>query len=187
MQIDKSGPFIDRSYRLRFVSQFCICVLAVAVISLSAFYYLTDTETGITYYQALLTLNGLRQNILPATVLTGLTVTIVITAAVLTITLFGSHKIAGPIYRLERSLESIGNGDLTLKIKFRPSDAIGGLAEEINSLTSNLNEKISDINGTLKDIRKEIEGIGINTDQPSAALIEKVGLIKKAMSNFKTE
>ena len=187
MQIDKSGPFIDRSYRLRFVSQFCICVLAVAVISLSAFYYLTDAETGITYYQALLTLNGLRQNILPAMILTSLTVTIIITSAVLTITLFGSHKIAGPIYRLERSLESIGNGDLTLKVKFRPTDGISGLAEEINALTGNLNEKISDISRMLKEIKKEAEGLGVNSDQPAGALIEKIKLTKKAVSGFKIE
>lgn len=183
----KGSSFINRGSQLRFVTHLCGSVLIGAVLSIAVFYYWTYAECGITYYQTLLTLHGLRQNILPATIFTGLTVTIVITAAILAVTLFASHKIAGPIYRLERSLESIGSGDLTLKIRFRPHDAVSGIAEEINSLTHNLNEKISDISRNLKEIRKEAEEIRKKPHQPPAILIDKIRLAKKAVSDFKTE
>lgn len=186
MSADKSS-FINKGAQLKFVIHFCGSVLIGAVLSIALFYYWTYAELGITYYQTLLTLNGLRQNIIPAMMIAGLTTTVAVTAAVLAVTLFASHKIAGPIYRLERSLESIGGGDLTLEVRFRPYDAINGISEDINSLTVSLNKRITDISGNLEGIRREAEEIRRNPHHPSTALIDKVRLAKKAVSDFKTQ
>lgn len=179
--------YINKGAQLKFVTHFCVSVLIGAVLSIALFYYWTYAELGITYYQTLLTLQGLRQNILTAIVITCLTTTVAVTAAVLAVTLFASHKIAGPIYRLERSLEAIGRGDLSLKIRFRPYDAVNGLSEEINTLTASLNSRIADINGNLEEIRREAEEIRKNPHHPSTILIDKIRLTKKAVSDFKTQ
>ncbi|RLC24917.1 MAG: hypothetical protein DRH21_04760 [Deltaproteobacteria bacterium] len=45
---------------------------------------------------------------------------------------FFPYAIAGPLYRIEKKLVDIGNGDLKKKIKLRKGDEVGELADSIN-------------------------------------------------------
>lgn len=57
--------------------------------------------------------------------------------------LFGiiySHKLAGPIYRIEKSVLQLINGSRDFKIKLRKGDEFQKLAETINRLIEYLNE-----------------------------------------------
>lgn len=56
--------------------------------------------------------------------------------------LFLPQKIAGPIYRIELGLASIGGGDLTTKITLRDEDALQDLAEAVNLTTLALRDKV---------------------------------------------
>lgn len=185
---DRQGrSFIRKRYQLRFVTQFCGGVIIGVCLPLLIFYLYTYSELGVTYYQALLTLKGLKQNLLSAMVFTGGIVVILLSLAILAVTLMGSHKIAGPIYRLEKSLESIGNGDLSLRIKFRKNDAIERLANEINIATESLNTRICIIGGNIKGIREEAERLRKDPHQSPEILMEKLRLIRKEVSGLKTE
>lgn len=172
---------------LKFITSFSLSVLIAAVIFVTIFYIYTYRELGSSHSQALLTLQGLRHNILPAIVLTGGIVVIFATLAILMMTLINSNKIAGPIYRLEKSFESIGDGDLSLRIKFRKGDAVNGLAEGVNSVSESLGTKISNISREMKEIRDEAERLRADPEQSTAVLMEKIRLAKKTVSEFKTE
>ncbi|MEK7851053.1 MAG: hypothetical protein AAB275_04150, partial [Deltaproteobacteria bacterium] len=102
----------------------------------------------------------------------------------LMITLINSHEIAGPIYRLERSIESIGGGDFSLRIKFRRRDIVNGLADGVNNASESLDTKISDISREMREIRAEAERMRANPDQSPAILTEKIRLVKKTVSEF---
>lgn len=54
-----------------------------------------------------------------------------------------SHRIAGPVYRLEKDLERIANGDLSLRIKLRKKDELGSIAAGINRVLDRITEKYS--------------------------------------------
>ncbi|MEK7851736.1 MAG: hypothetical protein AAB275_07610 [Deltaproteobacteria bacterium] len=183
----RGSSFIQRRYQLRFITYFCGSILAVGLLSILILYLYTYSEIGGTsYYQALLTVKGLKQHITHAMMFTGGIVIILASAATLTITLIGSHKIAGPIYRLERSLEAIGNGNLSQKIKFRENDAIRELADNINKTTESLNEKVSIIGMNLKGVREEAERLRANPQHSQSILLEKIRLLKKNVSGLKT-
>lgn len=183
----KGAGFITQRAQIKFIIHFCISVLISAVIFAAIFYLYTYKELGSSHSQALLTLMGLRHDILPAMLLTGGIVVVFSTLAVLIITLLNSHKIAGPVYRLERRLESMGGFDLSTRIRFRKGDAVNGLAEGLNSASKRLDSKISEISRELKDVREEAERIRANPGGPTTALMEKIGLARKAVSEFKTE
>ena len=51
---------------------------------------------------------------------------------------FLSHKIAGPIYRVERVAEEIGKGNLGIKVKFRKGDDLHHLADSLNKMLANM-------------------------------------------------
>ena len=49
-----------------------------------------------------------------------------------------SHKIAGPLYRIEKSIEQIAKGDLDLKVKLRQGDEFKEIAHALNHMTEKL-------------------------------------------------
>ena len=62
------------------------------------------------------------------------------------VTLFaiiGSHKLAGPIYRFERSARVVGSGDLTHRIKTRTGDELGDLRDEFNIMVESIQRLVS--------------------------------------------
>ncbi|MFA5142863.1 MAG: methyl-accepting chemotaxis protein [Candidatus Omnitrophota bacterium] len=54
-----------------------------------------------------------------------------------------SHKIAGPIYRIEKFLGSMASGDLSTRITLRRGDEMVSLADSINRLTDSLSQRVS--------------------------------------------
>lgn len=51
-----------------------------------------------------------------------------------------SHRIAGPIYRLEKELDRIAKGDLSVRIKIRRKDELHSIAEGINKVLDRINK-----------------------------------------------
>ena len=64
-----------------------------------------------------------------------------VSAAVLFWGVLISHRIAGPIYRLEKDLEKIAGGDFSLRIKIRKKDELGSIAAGINKVLDRITEK----------------------------------------------
>ncbi len=56
----------------------------------------------------------------------------------LLISLYVSHRFAGPIYRFEKSCQSLGAGDLTHRVCLRTGDELMELQEEFNGMAAAL-------------------------------------------------
>jgi methyl-accepting chemotaxis protein len=54
------------------------------------------------------------------------------------ISLYVSHRFAGPIYRFEQSAQEIGAGDLTHRVSLRTGDELMELQEEFNGMVAGL-------------------------------------------------
>lgn len=52
--------------------------------------------------------------------------------------IFLSHKIAGPIYRIEKSLDTMASGDLSFRITLRRGDEMVTLADAVNRLSQSI-------------------------------------------------
>ncbi len=59
-------------------------------------------------------------------------------ALMLLISLYVSHRFAGPIYRFEKSAQALGGGDLTHRVSLRTGDELMELQEEFNAMASAL-------------------------------------------------
>lgn len=53
-----------------------------------------------------------------------------------------SHRLAGPIYRLEKDLEDIAKGNFSLRIKFRKKDELKSIAEGINRILDEIEKRL---------------------------------------------
>lgn len=56
----------------------------------------------------------------------------------LMISLYVSHRFAGPIYRFEKSAQIVASGDLTHRVSLRTGDELLELQEEFNGMVANL-------------------------------------------------
>jgi len=65
------------------------------------------------------------------------------------------YAIAGPLYRIEKDLADIGEGNLRKDIKIRKWDELKDLADSINLMIGGLRDKIK----TISDISGQIEGL----------------------------
>lgn len=52
-----------------------------------------------------------------------------------------THRIVGPIYRLERELDNVISGKKISKIRFRKNDAFKSLAEKVNTIITRLQKE----------------------------------------------
>ncbi len=59
------------------------------------------------------------------------------------IAIFFSHKIAGPIYRVEKIAEELKNGNLNIKVRFRKGDELQHLATALNNMISGIKELVA--------------------------------------------
>lgn len=68
---------------------------------------------------------------------------------------FLPQKIAGPVYRIQKSLDSIRTGNLTEVVKLRTGDTLMDLADSVNETTASLREKILEI----KAVQEELDAL----------------------------
>lgn len=151
---------IEKGYKADFIIKFCLLVIIGAMLSGLFLFFIWEREVGITYSRAISTLVSVRGLLIPAIAVSILLQVVILSLVSIGLTLLVSHKIAGPIYRLEKGLEIIGQGDLTTNIRFRAKDQIHDLAESFNQMTQDLNLKVKemmDAQSTLKMCKRRLD------------------------------
>ncbi|MDD5301608.1 MAG: methyl-accepting chemotaxis protein [Elusimicrobia bacterium] len=104
----------------------------------------------------------------------------------LLISLYVSHRFAGPIYRFEKSCQSLSTGDLTHRVSLRTGDELMELQEEFNGMAAalqallqkdrNLAQRLSE---RVEEIAKRLpEGAGSARDDLKALKLELDHLTK---------
>ncbi|MBI3354372.1 MAG: methyl-accepting chemotaxis protein [Nitrospirae bacterium] len=152
--------FIKKEFQTKFIIKFCLIVILSALISGVILYFSTNKSVGNTYLESLNIIKLLNDTLIINLLYTGLITIIVISIVTIALTLFASHKIAGPLYRLEKNAEVIGNGDLTLETRLRENDEVTGVAEALNKMTQGLRSNMIDIRNNLDDVKRVSEEAG---------------------------
>ena len=95
-----------------------------------------------------------------------------------------SHRIAGPLYRFEKSLEEIAEGNLAHRCRLRKNDQLDELSQSLNRFTERLDDRL----GQLKRLAGEASRLcaKAETAQDRVRLTEIVARLKEATDAFKT-
>ena len=101
------------------------------------------------------------------------------------ISIFISHRIAGPLYRIKRSLSKITQGDLSVFVKLRKWDDLKDLAEHINLLVDELRTFVTALRNDydllsdyIQELEQKIES-KILTEESGREIIKKVQASRK--------
>ena len=77
----------------------------------------------------------------------------------LLISLYVSHRFAGPIFRFEKSCQSLSTGDLTHRVSLRTGDELMELQEEFNAMAAALQALVQKDRNLAQRLTERIEEI----------------------------
>ena len=128
---------VDRNYQMRFITRLLVVVLVVAALSALA----ASSILWRTMYFA----EGSRATLIACLITIALTLLFELLLAIPIVFYVGirqSHRIVGPMNRLKRTLEAIGQGDCSQRITFRKGDALEELANAVNRMAERLVQRL---------------------------------------------
>ncbi len=134
--------------------------IAMAGIGLMAliFYFYSSREINGTFRQFHIQAQNFLDYLLPTVIMS--TLAAILFAAAITV--FFPHKIAGPLYRIEKELKNrVSEGDFTVRFTIRKGDEVSDLPETVNLLLDKLRymiEKAKRPAEELYTITSETEG-----------------------------
>jgi methyl-accepting chemotaxis protein len=145
--------FIKKEFQFRFISRFCLLILIGGMLSTGLILYFSQGNLTSLFSNSCLVVTDTAFFILPAVLYTNLVTIVIISLSMIALTLFVSHKIAGPLFRLEKDINVIAEGNLNFTVKLRKGDQLRELSEDINHMTKCLNNKVASIQAGLEQIR----------------------------------
>ena len=180
---------LERSFKLKFGLKLCLLTIAgMAAVTLLLYFY-TAGNLGGSYKEAIYTIYDLKIRIFPLVFASSYSIFIlaVVTASIAVITVLFSHKIAGPLFRVERNLEEIGSGDLTVQTRFRGNDQMKALSDDINGMTRSLNHaarSLADSYSLVEEREKDLTKLLETEPLDKGRLSEAAGRLALAIEQF---
>jgi len=105
------------------------------------------------------------------------------------VSIFITHKIAGPLYRLKKSLSQVTEGNLNVVVKLRKWDDLQDLAEHVNILIGELRTFVTTLRNDynllseyILELEHKIE-IKMLTEESGREIINKVQESRKNIEN----
>jgi len=110
---------------------------------------------------------------------------IFITPFVAVIGIFLSHRIAGPIFRMEKFLYDMASGNLASRITLRQNDELTTLANGINNLAESMSSSISVQKALVNSISDNIVNIKKAIDSKSYDISGLAGAVNRVDNEIK--
>jgi len=151
---------VKMKFQRDFILKFCAIIIISALIIAGIVYALSLSSTTAVFENSRLILKTTADFMVPLLILSCLVAIIAMGTLTIIFTLVISHRIAGPLYRLEKDIAEVNNGNLNMEIRVRKDD-------ELQDLAKSLNQMLKLINNAVSVVSKEI------IDIPSSALSEK--------------
>ncbi len=155
-----------------------VMLIALVSVGLNAllFYLYSNREIGASFKQFHVNATSFLDLLLPA-VIGSLVIGLVLAFV---ISLFLPHKIAGPLFRLERDLtDKLGEGNLTVKFIVRKNDEFKELADTLNVMTGKLKAKVERI----KTASDELSSVAVASAKGDEETMQKISVAVKKLDD----
>jgi methyl-accepting chemotaxis protein len=140
---------IKRAFQMWLLVRVAGVVIVSTLVAVAILYLYAHQEISSSFYSAHIQIRRVSDLLFPV-MAAGAFVSLL---SGIILALFLPQKIAGPIYRVQKSLEVIGGGDLTEYVMLRSNDTLMDLADSVNETTAGLRDRVQEI----KDIQVEID------------------------------
>lgn len=154
---------VNREFQMWLLVRIIGVVIVSSLVAVLILYFYSRQEISSTFYSAHIQIRRVSDLLFPV-MAAGAFVSLLSGMA---LALFLPQKLAGPIYRVQKGLEVIRDGDLTEKIVLRKNDTFMDLAESVNETTSGLRSRIEEIKG----IQRELDRLITSLEHQDAAAV----------------
>lgn len=157
--------FIDKKFQANFILKFCALVAVGGLLSIGILYLLAMQSTTVSIVNSRVVVKTTADFILPILVQTVIIVMVIVSIATIFVTLFVSHKIAGPLYRFKKTMKELEAGNFAEDFRIRHLDQLRDLAETFNSMIRKIREEALILKGSFKNLEEKLNNISEN-DMP---------------------
>lgn len=180
--------YIDKNFQSRFIVKFCLLVFAGTIVTIGLLYYFSMQSTTVSLLDSRVTVRSTADFIFPILIQTIVIVMAAVSVATVVLTMFVSHKIAGPIYRFRKVLEGLQGGNFEHEAHIRQEDQFHALEKTLNSMIVTVRDEVN-------EVKQEVDGLNdvvnhLNQDAGDktqlAPIKEKIKKIKEKLEFFKT-
>lgn len=184
-QYKRRNYFIKKEFQGRYIFNYFVLAGIGSLIFIAIFSFFSSNTLSIVYDNYHLQL-GVTPGILFKKILSTQWLFLVIGGGLVIIfTLFLTHRVAGPFYRFEKTLDSMIEGDISGKVALRPKDEGKDLAQKINAFNYVLNDKLtimekfnSNIALSALQLKKVLQDSDVDINQYGPMLNEIMGCQK---------
>ncbi len=176
---------IEKRFELKFLLKYIVSIIAGFAIILIALYLVLPRADVMHYYEAISLLIKTSDTLVRTFIIAGLIEFVFIIFVINFISILASHKIAGPIYRLEKTLENFADGDVTRTVRFRYYDPLRNVANTFNNSLKEIAQMfrtIEQANNNMNKAREKLDGTVNSIDK----FKESVVALEKEIEKFKT-
>lgn len=153
--------FIEKKFQSCFILKFCSLVAFGGLLTIGLLYLFSLRSTTVSIVDSRVVVHSTADFILPVLIQTVVIVMILVGLATIAVTLFFSHKIAGPLYHFKKAMQALEGGDFSQDFRIRQLDQLQDVADAFNAMIirvrgqlgllkenlSRLKEKLDDISG----------------------------------------
>jgi methyl-accepting chemotaxis protein len=150
----RKNVFIDRQFQTSFILKFCIVAILSSIIIGLLVLIFTSNSTTVAIEGTKVFVKSTSDFLLPAMIFTIATVTLFSASAVIMLAMLTSHKIAGPLFSINRTARKLKEGDLTESFHIRSDDQLGSLSQSLNEFIDVYKEKIGQMKATVQQLEE---------------------------------
>jgi methyl-accepting chemotaxis protein len=174
-QAPRKIVFIDRKFQTSFILKFLgLLIIGTAVFDVAA-YFILNRRLEESLYSAHMTIKSVGEILLPTLVSLSVIFLVLLGIAILLMTLFVSHLIAGPLYAIRRYIERIGEGELDFDARLRSKDQTTPLAMSLSESLQMLNRRLSAIQDLSADLLQTSRELNESVQEQSGESRGKFG------------
>lgn len=187
-KVRRKNFMVDRKFQTNFILKFCLLVAGTGLFCMVVLYALANKATTVSFLNSRVVVQTTADFIYPILIQTFITATVIVGIATIYITLFLSHRIAGPAYRFKKTLSALGEGNFSGDCKVRSKDSLQDVAKAINDMMGSVRKDLGTINGSIAKLNTRLgeaqKKQGLNEAELKELMKEALEL-DKALHHFK--
>ncbi|MCD4781797.1 MAG: hypothetical protein K8S27_14810 [Candidatus Omnitrophica bacterium] len=137
----RKNYFIKKEFQTLFIIKFCSIIIGAAILSSILIYFIYRNKALHAFKEFnTIDIHTFTGFIMPMTITMGLVVTAIASFFTIILSLYTSHKIAGPLYRMQKEIKKMKIKNFETKIALRTNDQLQDFCCDLEELRLLLNE-----------------------------------------------
>lgn len=184
-QYKRRNYFINKPFQTRFILKFCLVVVLSSLVIGGLVYYVFQDTTTVAIENTQVVVKSTADFVLPIVINILFLVTVAVAIVVAFITMMTSHKIAGPLYRLQREIELLEKGDLRREFRIRNNDQLQELAVSLKIMCKSLQGKELEIRESFENLKDYYQQNKDNfPEEVSSKIKNYLSKLEEKINNF---